>query len=106
MKIRMAIVCAVIVLGSWMEGVSAAVYRFGETETRTFKLTYASAVEVAERLNGQVCRELGPDGKPFRDRVRQRLGGDFGAEGPRGAVGAPAGAMNVVGSFPKGVNEK
>ena len=35
-------------------------------ETRTFKLTYASAVEVAERLNGQMCRELGPDGKPFR----------------------------------------
>ena len=44
MKIRMAIVCAVIVLGSWMGGVSAAVSRFG--------------------------------------------------------------AMNVVGSFPKGVNEK
>ena len=35
-------------------------------ETRTFKLTYASAVEVAERLNGQMCREIGPDGKPFR----------------------------------------
>ena len=35
-------------------------------ETRTFKLTYASAAEVAERLNGQMCRELGPDGKPFR----------------------------------------
>ena len=35
-------------------------------ETRTLKLTYASAVEVAERLNGQMCRELGPDGKPFR----------------------------------------
>ena len=35
-------------------------------ETRTFKLTYASAVEVAERLNWQMCREIGPDGKPFR----------------------------------------
>ena len=43
-----------------------AVSLFGETETRTFKLTYASAVEVAERLNGQMCRELEPDGKPFR----------------------------------------
>ena len=46
----------------------AALSSFGETETRTFKLTYASAVEVAERLNGQMCRELGPDGKPnFKD---------------------------------------
>ena len=44
----------------------AAAPLFGETETRTFKLTYASAVEVAERLNGQMCRELEPDGKPFR----------------------------------------
>ena len=35
-------------------------------ETRTFRLTYASAAEMAERLNGQMCRELGPDGKPFR----------------------------------------
>ena len=83
----------------------AAFPLFGETETRTFKLTYASAVEVAERLNGQMCRELGPDGKPFRDRVCQRLGGDFDAEGPRGAIGAPAGAMNVVNDYPKGFNE-
>ena len=44
----------------------AAAPLFGATETRTFKLTYASAVEVAERLNGQMCREIGPDGKPFR----------------------------------------
>ena len=38
----------------------------GCAETRTFKLTYASAAEIAERLNGQMCRELGPDGRPFR----------------------------------------
>ena len=64
-------------------------------ETRTFKLTYASAAEVAERLNGQMCRELGPDGKPFRV-----------ANGPRGAVGAPAGAKNVVERYPDGVGTK
>ena len=29
----------------------------------------------------------------------------FGAEGPRGAVGAPAGAMNVVNGYPGGFNE-
>ena len=32
--------------------------------------------------------------------------GEIDANGPRGAVGAPAGAMNVVNSFPKGVDEK
>ncbi len=31
--------------------------------------------------------------------------GEIDAEGPRGAVGAPAGAMNVVNDYPKGFNE-
>ena len=75
----------------------AAVSLFGAAvETRTFKLTYASAAEVAERLNGQMCRELGPDGKPFRVAT---------AYEEANAVGAPAGAMNVVNGYPRGFNE-
>ena len=31
--------------------------------------------------------------------------GEIDAEGPRGAVGAPAGAMNVVSDYPKGFHE-
>ena len=72
-------------------------------ETRTFKLTYASAVEVAERLNGQMCRELGPDGKPFRVATAYEEANAVSVTASPETVKACAGIVEEVDVKPKQV---
>ena len=92
-------------------------------ETRTFKLTYASAVigglsrteeqEVEDGIPylrdipwiGQFLFGSKTTRKNKVDIVLFVTVGEIDAEGPRGAVGAPAGAMNVVHGYPRGFNE-